>query len=481
MTNCSYTINTGAYNRFLDFDNMGETLQQMQQSILAERVVADLALLRPLRGFGTTKFADFNSPMPIEALLIEQYKNLGECQFSIWGLADRAQIQNLGKKDVIILSVIRKFKTAYFNYLMSQNEQSKLSLPCDCFWLDGFLERFTNLSEENEGQWRNEPINKITKAIIAALTLPHAIPLNDWQNFFNTFSGGAFELRPRENGRAVTEEMRRRRGEMVQRFIESLPLPKRKRRPLPPPSPEVEIMEEELPSFNEEVRNAIADVIRALEDELTVTARQHQFFNFAPYFYETMQRIEAMGNITELTLRRWVIYFFTAEHIATTLNYLNHALNQRVLARHVELNLAQVILRARTDQGQIVYNRVWHEHGLQAFVNLMRRISVDLAATIERAGQGEMEDEEVDQFMADISYQENSGDITEILRQVAINDAEIDSIEISFRFKTTGPVVFTQNQRIQDINRRVVDYAGQLRQMGQPIPDLNQAVDLPRP
>lgn len=489
LANCSYTVNTGAYHRFLDVDNIEESLRQMQQAILADRVVADLALITPLRGFGSTRFADAPGNVPVEAYLSEQYKDLGQCQEAVWGMADRARIQTMGKKDVLILATIRRLKTAYFNYLMSGQEEVKLSLPCNCYWIDAFLEKFTTLSEESTRPWMDQPIEKITKAMIAALTLPTELPQDNWPGFCREFSGGAFELRPRENGRAVTEEMRRRRGEMVTRFIESLPLPRRRRRrpppasPPPPPVPEEEMPEEEEApvSFEEEVRAAIAEVIRALEEELTVTARQHQFFNFAPHFYETMQHIQLMGNVTETVLRRWVMYFFTAEHIATTLNYLNHALHRRVLSRHVELNLAQVIMRARTQDGHIAYSRVWNQQGDQAFVRLMQRISVDLAATVERAGQGELEEEEVEQFMADIAYQDNSGDVTEILRQAAMNDMDIDSIEISFRFKVTGPVVYSQNSRILDIHRRVLNYASLLRQTGQNLPDMNQVVDLPRP
>lgn len=45
MANCSYTINTGAYHRFIDMDNFSDTLTSIQQAILAERIVADLALI----------------------------------------------------------------------------------------------------------------------------------------------------------------------------------------------------------------------------------------------------------------------------------------------------------------------------------------------------------------------------------------------------------------------------------------------------
>ncbi len=146
-----------------------------------------------------------------------------------------------------------------------------------------------------------------------------------------------------------------------------------------------------------------------------------------------------------MTLRRWVMYFFVCEHIATTLNYLFQRLrNYAVFARHVELNVAQVVMRARDDTGDVVYSRVWNENGLNAFSLHGGRISNDLAATVERAGWGELQEEEIDQFMSEIAYQDNSGDVQEILRQVAVNDAEIDSVELSFRFRVRGRYVFVE-------------------------------------
>lgn len=243
-------------------------------------------------------------------------------------------------------------------------------------------------------------------------------------------------------------------------------------------------MEEEIEeapgAFEREVRETVAELIRLLQDELTVAARNSQFFNFAVDFYEAMERLEALGNINEMTLRRWVMYFFVCEHIATTLNYLFQRLrNYAVFARHVELNVAQVVMRARDDTGDVVYSRVWNENGLNAFSQLMGRISNDLAATVERAGWGELQEEEIDQFMSEIAYQDNSGDVQEILRQVAVNDAEIDSVELSFRFRVRGPLVFTQQRRIQELNRRVVAHASQLRAQHQPLPEPQANVLLP--
>ncbi len=483
MANCSYTVNTGAYHRFIDMDNFSETLTAVQQAILAERIVADLALIRPMRGFGRTS-VDRND-VPVEYLLQEQYKDIGACQGQAWGLADRIRVQNAGRKDLVVLSSIRKLKTAYFNFLICRHlplaQEQELNLPCDCYWLNAFVEKFAESDQSADiseaMRLQQVPAQILTKCIISALSLPSC--------HGTAMSGGAFQLRPREGNRAVTESMRRARGEMIEQFVDRLPMRRRRRRQPPPPPEEAPMeVEEESPetTFEEEVRAAVAEAIRLLEEELTVAARNQQFFSFAVNFYEVIQRLEALGDINELTLRRWVMYFFVAEHIATTLNYLNHQLRvASPFGRYVMLNLAQVVMRARSQDGRLVYSRVWNENGEQAFSAIMNRISVDLAATVERAGRGELEEEEIEQFMAEIAYHENSGDVTEILRQVATNDSEIDSIEISFRFRVSGPVVFSGLREIQNINRRVIRAATMLRQERRPLPALNEAVRLPPP
>lgn len=491
MANCTYTINTGAYHRFVDMDDFQDTLTRVQQAILAERVVADLALVQPLRGVGVTRMEDSASANDdIERLMHDYYKNLSRCQGQAWGMAERLRIQQAGPKDLVLLATIRRLKNAYFNYIISNRNSNSvhraatcLSLPCDCDWLDAFLERF---SDPVDLDALTSPTPQLIRCIVSALSLPNGDPPH-----YREMTGGVFTLRPRERGRAVTETMRRRRGEMIERFVDRLPVRRRRRRAPPPPPPPEEIEEEvvmeeeeeeeEAPGdFEREVRATIAELIRLLEDELTVSARNAQFFNFAVDFYEAMERLEAIGDISEMPLRRWIMYFFVTEHIATTLNYLFQRLrNYAVFTRHVELNLAQVVMRARDADGDVVYSRVWNESGLGAFSQLMGRISNDLAATVERAGRGDLQEEEIEQFMSEIAYQDNSGDVQEILRQAAVNDAEIDSVELSFRFKVTGPVVFTQRRQIQDVNRRVVAHASALRAQHRDLPERHADVPLP--
>ncbi|AWY10568.1 pTP [Polar bear adenovirus 1] len=477
LCNCSYTIDTGAYHRFVDLDNFEQTLFQIQQAVLAERIVADLALIRPLRGYGRTNIED-DEDVPIEQILTEHFKDLGQCQQEAWGMADRIRIQRSNGQNAEILRIIRRLKAAYFRYL-TYTDKDMLSLPCECDWVEAFMDHFCPQDLEMEpGHLQEMEPQVLLKAVISALSLPSP--------FQDNLRGGAFELRAREDGRAVTETMRRRRGEVIERFIDRLPIRTRRRRRTPSPSPpssvdlEEALVQEAIPTFEEEIRNTISGIIRALEEELTVSARDHTFFNFVIHFYETMSRLENMGEISETVIRRWVMNFFIAEHLATTLNYLHSTLIQSPqFTRHLELILAQIVLRGRDEMGNVIFSRVWSEDGSESFPNLMRRIAIDLAGNVERAGYEEINEDELEQFMTDIAFHENSGDIQEVLKQVGANDANIDSVELSFRFKIMGPVIFSQKREIQNINRRVITLATQLRRQRQPLPTLNQVVHLP--
>lgn len=481
LANCSYTINTAAYHRFIDLDNFDETLNQVQQAILADRIIADLAALRPLQGYGMNRVGD-EANIPVEEILQLRYTNLAECQDEAWGMHERVQAQRSNNNDLLILSTIRKLKSAYFRFLLTRfiPKEQRLSLPSDCDWLQAFMDEFATEGDQsfNAVQLSRVPVETLLAMVIDAVCLPNGSPMERCE----ALKGGAFELRPREGGLAVTEQMRRRRGEMIERFVDRLPITRRRRRRSPVPELiEEEEQEEARPlSFEEEVRAAVAEAIRLLEEELTVAARDHRFFNFAVHFYNTMRHLQQLNDINESTIRRWVMYFFVGEHVATTLNYLHYHFRSVIpFNRFVHLNLAQLVMRARDNQGGVIYSRVWNEHGQDAFVQIMQRVGVDLAATVERAGRGDLDEDEIEQFMEDIAYRDNSGDVQEILRQVELNDTDVDSIELSFRFRFTGPVVFTQNRQIRTINQRVVRLSTELRRARQDIPPLNADIRLP--
>lgn len=479
LSNCSYTINTAAYHRFIDLDNFEETLNQIQQAVLADRIIADLAALRPLQGYGLNRL-DNEPNISLEEVLQLRYTNLGECQDEAWGLHERVQAQMSDSNDLEILRSIRKLKTAYFQFLLSRYipKERELSLPSDCDWLQAFIDEFAAEGDQlfDAFQLSRIPVETLLTMVIDAVCLPNGSPMEPCE----ALKGGAFELRPREGGLAVTEQMRRRRGEMIERFVDRLPITRRRRRRRPVEEEDATAPSPPPPSFEEEVRLAVAEAIRLLEEELTVAARDHRFFSFAVHFYDTMRRLQQMDDINESTIRRWVMYFFVGEHVATTLNYLHYHFRSVIpFNRFVQLNLAQLVMRARDAHGGVIYSRVWNEHGQDAFVQIMQRVGVDLAATVERAGRGDLDEEEIEQFMEDIAYRDNSGDVQEILRQVELNDIDVDSIELSFRFRFTGPVVFSQNRQIQNINQRVVRWSTQMRMVRRDLPQLNADIRLP--
>ncbi|QIZ64152.1 pre-terminal protein [Guinea pig adenovirus 1] len=518
---CTYTINTGTYHRFVDLDDFQRTLAEVQQAVLADRVVADLALIQPQRGFGISTFggrgaprgggagaADDGAAAPVERWFHEQYKSLSDCGEAAWGLSQRWRHRSAPDDDLVVLEATRRLRTAYFHFLLSENFTPPdvdrpeiafpLCLPCDDRWLRTFVGYFCSLDTDDLLRRGREPVTETIKKAISALSLPDmpALPY--------VMRGGAFTLRPRERGRAVTETMRRRRGETVARFIESLPLRTRRRRvppstpadplegpstrpmpgtrasppasPSPPPSPEVAASPDPR-DFASEVRAAVSEAIAQLREVLSPQTRQEGMFDFMVHFYSAMEELQRTDNVTEHTLRRWVIYFFIAEHMATTLNYLHFTLvRDRLFSRYVEVNLAQAIMRARDERGEVVYTRVWNEVGHDAFLRLMQRVGPDLAATVRRAGEEPPSEDEIDRFMQDIQFHEKSGDVAQILRQVAANDRDIDSVELSFRFRVSGPVAFSDNRNIRDINRDVIAYATHLRRQGRELPAAQQRV-----
>lgn len=649
LANCTYSINAGAYLRFLDVDDFENTLTRIQQSLLADRIAADLHLADPMRGLGRWRLPGQGNaarimeqelfggggggdlapgePLPsLAALVVEHYRHLQDCGPEVWGLcyrtasavdrqeeeeeAQRQQRQQPQQQpqyasDAQVLAAIRQLRSAYFRFRLSlwrhnnynndddddvqqpttpssQNDRYRGAglpswllpeTPVDVqdedptavslgAWLLRFVRRFQRSPAESydgddpmnffteplDGDGggdpqedeliRKERTRQMLAVVIDSLTLPRpSPPQQEQQQSPQTLVGGARPrpwrrgLRPRDpaTGRAITQAMRRLRGENVRTFIASLPLPVRRRRrprqqppptaaaaaeeeyveidddededellddddPLEGPAPrlvidedaEEEVDEDEMVElWIDEVRRTVAAAIARLEEALRQgpAARvERVFFEFPTEFYRAMQQLMDRDDVTEITLRRWTIYFFICEHIASTLNYLYVRLRRQPFARrHLQLLVTQLVMRARDNEGEIVFSRIWNEHGEDGFQNIMRRVVRDLTATVTRAGAENFEDDQggLEDFMNDIEWHENSGDVEEIIRQVTLNDADIDNIELSFRVKISGPVAFSGNQNIQTINRRVgVEVA--IRDRNRlPLPQLHQMVNLP--
>lgn len=322
LGSCSYDINVGAYLRFLDIDDFEETLTQIQQSLLSDRIVADLQLADPLagvglwrlpgddlRGAGQPESSAAASTPSLQALLHRRFRHLQDCGPAVWGLCERsaalpadpeAEPSPAPPQDV--LGVIRRLRSAYFRFLLlhQQRRRRRPEPPTapptvrDEFlrylphrgdppldpnqhspwtsqdWLSRFVEAFAIPLRGDErlvGEVPSQPDERTAemlfmaddgpasrkeqtlvtlRTVIDALSLPHRLPPNRRRELV----GGAVQLRPRVNGRAVTATMRQQRGQVVQRFIDSLPLPTRRRR-RPPPAAQV-ISESETEEEEEE-------------------------------------------------------------------------------------------------------------------------------------------------------------------------------------------------------------------------------------
>ena len=167
-----------------------------------------------------------------------------------------------------------------------------------------------------------------------------------------------------------------------------------------------------------------------------------------------------MALVTDSFLRKWVLYFFLAEHIASTLYYLySHFINYREFRRYVEIDTLQVLIVGWDVNAQQVFKRIWSEqsNSSRIFETLWNRILRDFLLMVERTGQFEGMDETDQQlFLSDIQYRDKSGDIDEVLKQLNLSEELIESIDISFRLKYRGIVAISTNQRITDNLRQVL-------------------------
>lgn len=631
---CSYAINVGHYLRFLDIDNFEETLADIQQSLLSDRIVADLQLADPLRGVGLWRLPgdrrhqpdlegrgimrgeeerqQQDAPTPsLQAVLHQRFRHLQDCGPEAWGLCQRAagasaaDPQGPEEDEPVappqdILATIRRLRSAYFRFLLlHQQRRQRRRRPTDDYgdppaaqqafldflphrsdpprrpasvfpedspwtsqdWLRRFVEAFAvPLCDDNElllcgnppraaaedagrssSQRASLAANKehtlmTVQAVIDALTLPHRLPRDQQRELH----GGAVQLRPRVNGRAVTATMRRQRGEVVRTFIESLPLPTRRRFRAPPASQviseqdeeEEEEQEEEEPDMEEdeeaeddlfadmpplegdededwwwvadpaerarrrrllrqqesqwlrEIRAAVAEAVRLLQNELLAQAANYEqaFFDFPRDFYAAMRRLQEVDDVNETTLRRWVVYFFVCEHVAATLNYLHGRLVRQIYAhRHLHILGAQLVMRAYSADGAPAFTRVWHESQQErSFAELMTRVSRDLSAIVERAGLARLDDGDLRDMLDDIAWRENSGEIQDVLDQVTLNDGDIDRLDLSFRIRVEGPVAISSNNSIQSIQRRVIRVARERLRTRIPMPRPNEPLMLPQ-
>ncbi|AII22564.1 pTP [Lizard adenovirus 2] len=461
LTDSSYTINTGAFARALtEEEDINRTVEQIQNAVMMDRVLTSLNV-NPIQGLG--------------AVVREQNHNR-VASFSVRPNFSQARVSN---RDATLLQTICNCRRALINFLtLSQPRQCDtiLDLPLGDDWLSSFIQYFSAVTPR-------ESENNLVGDLAAVMTLGKqagmrggAITLRS-----GTRLGLPFVLRPREGRLAVTETMRRRRGEAVSRFIDSLPIRRRARRqdrvreqavsqpPLSPgegPSrreePEEDIedtlsdyslsREEERANFNQEVIETVAALIESLEEELNPSARASGFFNFGTRMYGLLLQLQRENRLTFQVVLTWLNNFFVLEHVASTLFYLNEQfVRTGVARRNLGIQFAQVILRGRTDTGRELYTRVWYNREREAFQTLYNRIVTDFIAVTEMTDTETtfQAPEEREQLLADMQYVENSGSVDEVIAQLQTRAQQTDSVELSFRIKFSGLVGYSQNPVIQ--------------------------------
>lgn len=518
LTDCSYSVNVGAYMRFLDLDNFHDSFQQMHNAVLMDRIASDMAHVH-LRGRGVdvARSGDVVGGGDDLAAAVGEDDGDGAAAAArshlsgsgAAGLQNDILLRAASRDDAVLLEAIRRLRVALCHYLFCyarerfNTENTYRFLPgSDVFgeenWLTLFTDAFAELDTQSllrqaaldpRDHDAEEPAETMARCFVSTLATGQDYDAESRGR--GGFSGGAIVLRnrrvtdrrglrPRDRtGRAITaSQVRRVRRRAVREFIDRLPRVIRRRRvPRPEPveeeEPMVEEEEEPVPSppaaeeqeeetLLDEVIRTVLEAIDALQEELTGAARRHELFRFTNDFYRLLlqTRDADIALVTESFLRKWVLYFFLAEHVASTLYYLyTHFISNREFRRYVDVTTLQVLLVGWDVNAEPVFKRIWSEQSNPAtiFETLWSRILRDFLMMVERTGQFEGMDEADQQlFLSDIQYRDRSGDIEEVLKQLNLSEEFIDSIDISFRIKFRGIVAINTNDDITANLRRVL-------------------------
>lgn len=520
LTDCSYSVNVGAYMRFLDLDNFHDSFQQMHNAVLMDRIASDMAHVH-LRGRGVDVARsgdvvgggddlaaavgedDGDDAAAAAAAARSHLSGSGAA-----GLQNDILLRAASRDDAVLLEAIRRLRVALCHYLFCyarerfNTENTYRFLPgSDVFgeenWLTLFTDAFAELDTQSllrqaaldpRDHHAEEPAETMARCFVSTLATGQDYDAESRGR--GGFSGGAIVLRnrrvtdrrglrPRDRtGRAITaSQVRRVRRRAVREFIDRLPRVIRRRR-VPRPEPAVEeeepMVEEEEPvppppaeeeeeeTLLDEVIRTVLEAIDALQEELSGAARRHELFRFTNDFYRLLlqTRDADIALVTESFLRKWVLYFFLAEHVASTLYYLyTHFISNREFRRYVDVTTLQVLLVGWDVNAEPVFKRIWSEQSnpTTIFETLWSRILRDFLMMVERTGQFEGMDEADQQlFLSDIQYRDRSGDIEEVLKQLNLSEEFIDSIDISFRIKFRGIVAINTNDDITANLRRVL-------------------------
>lgn len=463
LTDCSYTVNTGAYARAIeDSDDFNETISNIQNAVLMDRVVSSLTIPE-IRGLGSA--------------IAHQNTHRFSNDHSNNSFSNIFQLEGTSIRDAEILTKICQVRKALINFISlsnSESDEEKVDIPFDDDWVSSVVNQLS--CKDIPKSEYNIPFTEIATimAIGKGGMKGGALTLRSGKRF-------PVRLRPRIGNMAITASIRRQQGRYIQRFIDRLPRRTRRVRSAAEPQgaeePQLETPEhlEEVTSEIEEeesdeslsrpeesdiIMATLVNLLENLEEELSDNARNSVFFNFGRQFFTLLVRLQNVDMLTERTIKVWVMYFFIMEHLASTLFYLhNNIIANRVVRSNIGIHFTQVILRGRNDDGEQIFTRIWSERDATAFERLYTRIVTDLIGIVDTSGRDSSlaAPEERDQLLEDIQFSENSGDISEIIEQIRTPSSVIDSVELAFRIKFSGLVSYSTNYLIihqSELSRR---------------------------
>lgn len=449
LSDCCYTLDMTGVNEILG-PNLEENFRNIQNEILLNRIAADLAARDEFRGMGITLQPEAQQNVEAQERLNTIHVNnlhsyLQGPSFS-YILRNHYELEKDRTTQFYINLLIKTITNFLYTFLHTTDN---INLPFQENWLNQIVTMFGRRPPENNTNYY--------KCYISALN--HNKKFKEWKK---EIFGGArlrsgtrtdLNLRQRENQRAITEQMRRNRGQIIERFIDRLPLIRRIRRPIqleeeePEPGPSQEPEGEE--DLAVEILRILQATINQLREELTEPARQHEIFNFATQFYNLYNRIDDEQRTNPEFIRRFLFYFFIMEHLSSTLYYYHTLLNLNVIfRRYVTFNYIQVIITGRDNEGRINLHRIWHNNNISPFLRIYRTILRDLLTITERTPDRVETPLDEEDLLTTLEHHPDSGDPNDIIQQARLREENVSTITVSFKINPTGLVTTTTNRTI---------------------------------
>ncbi|QOJ53941.1 pTP [Barthadenovirus mellis] len=177
-----------------------------------------------------------------------------------------------------------------------------------------------------------------------------------------------------------------------------------------------------------------------------------------PMYQSLQQRLEEFeavdlsgGPSLAVYLRAWLI---NADIVETVWRAIDHV-TSGIDAEGLRLDNVQIVVRGQDEQNRLVFKRVWNvrrqpiENARELGERVIERVARDTVAVTERTDRPWNPDDfgELAEFLEESGFNDASGEVQEVLTQVRAYE-NTHSVTLSFRFRTTGYVAFSQNLEI---------------------------------